>query len=166
MCDGEAVQTTQIPARAVVLLKSWSANHRPPALVPPGLGGEVRLLSFSPGEWLVVSERMDGPKLGEKLERQVRGEGIVAVDLSSAVKVLTLQGPATRAALAKGCGLDLHPERFPAGHCARTRLAQLAVIVDCVDPAPRFDLYVGRSYVKYLMSWLNDAAVELSGEAI
>lgn len=160
MRDREAVQITEMPARAVVRLKPWSPNQPSPSLVPPGLGGEVRLLSFSPQEWLVVSDRIAGPKLREHLQRNIGGEGIAAVDLSCAVKALRVEGSAARDVLAKGCGLDLHPGRFPAGHCTRTRLAQLAVIVDCTDPKPRFDLYVGRSYLKYLHAWLTDAAAE------
>jgi hypothetical protein len=35
--------------------------------------------------------------------------------------------------------------------------------VDYIDPWPRFDLYVGRSYLTYLKSWLEDAALEFGG---
>jgi sarcosine oxidase subunit gamma len=160
MRDREAVQIREIAARAVVRLKAWSPNRPSLSLVPPGIGGEVRLLSFSPGESFVVSDRLESRELSETLRRHGGGEGIAVVDLSCAVKVLALQGSLARDVLAKGCALDLHPSRFPAAHCTRTRLAQLAVIVDCIDPSPRFDLYVGRSYLKYLSAWLLDAAAE------
>jgi sarcosine oxidase subunit gamma len=62
--------------------------------------------------------------------------------------------------LSKGCGLDLHPRSFPAGRCARTRFAQIPVVLDCPDEDSRFDMYAGRSYRQYLHEWLLDAAVE------
>src|SRR5580704_549372 len=156
MRNGEAFQISEIHARAVVCLKPWSLNQLSPSLVPPGLGGEVRVLSFGPQESFMVSERIAGPKLREQLERHV--EGIAAVDLSCAIKVLRVEGLAVSEVLAKVCGLDLDPRRFPAGRCTRTRLAQLAVVVDCIEPSSCFDLYVARSHVTYLHTWLVDAA--------
>src|SRR5205814_2153583 len=111
-------------------------------------------------EWLVVSDVIEGPGLAERLRAYVAGQDLAVVDLSSAVKALCLEGHAARELLGKGCGLDLHPSAFSAGHCARSRFAQLPVIVDCTDPAPRFDLYVGRSYLNHLHAWLTDAAAE------
>jgi sarcosine oxidase subunit gamma len=62
--------------------------------------------------------------------------------------------------LSKSCGLDFHPRRFALGHCARTRFAQIPVLIDCVDALPRFELYVQKSYSHYLEDWLIDAALE------
>jgi sarcosine oxidase subunit gamma len=118
----------------------------------------VRLLRLGPGEWLAISDAIAGPTLEDRLRRHVGGQNIAAVDLSCALKALRVDGLAARELLAKGCGLDLHPNFFPAGRATRTRLAQLAVIVDCVDPTSRFDLYVGRSYLTWLRSWLVDAS--------
>jgi len=166
MPDREAVQITEIPARAVVRLKpSSQAEMSEASIMPSGLGERVRVLSFSPCEWLVVSDVIEGPRLAERLQAHVAGEAMAVVDLSCALKALWIEGPAAREVLRKGCGLDLHPRAFPAGHCTRTRLGQLAVIVDCTDPAPRFDLYVGRSYVTYLKSWLIDAAAEFRDQS-
>lgn len=157
MRNGEAFQISEIHARAVVCLKPWSLDQLSPSVVPPGLGGEVRVLSVSPQEWLIVSDRIAGPKLREQLERHVGGEGVAVVDLSCAIKVLRVEGPAVSGVLAQGCGLDLDPRRFPAGRCTRTRLAQLAVVVDGIEPSSCLDLYVGRSHITYLHAWLVDA---------
>ena len=153
----DAVAITEVGERALIRLSSWEPKSTVPSLVPPGLGGEVRVLSLGPTEWWVVSDRFDGAKLREHLEPYAGAEGIAAVDLSCAIKVLRVEGSAARELLARGCGVDFHPSRFPAGRCTRTRLAQLAVVVDCIDPAPRFELYFGRSYLKYLHAWLVDA---------
>jgi heterotetrameric sarcosine oxidase gamma subunit len=79
-----------------------------------------------------------------------------ATDASSALACFNLKGPAARTVLGMGCGLDLHREVFQAGHCARTRFANVAVIIVAVGD-DEFDLYVDRSVSKYLNDWLVDA---------
>jgi sarcosine oxidase subunit gamma len=110
-------------------------------------------------ESVALGDTVASQTLYEHTARHVCEQGIAAVNLSQRLAVLRLKGPATQAVLAKGCGLDLHPRHFPVGRCARTRFAQLPIVVDCIDATPQFDLYVGRSYLPYLISWLNDAAV-------
>jgi sarcosine oxidase gamma subunit len=46
------------------------------------------------------------------------------------------------------------------GHCARTLLAQAAVLLHLRSDAPVFELYVPRSYRDYVRSWLVAAAGE------
>jgi sarcosine oxidase subunit gamma len=67
------------------------------------------------------------------------------VDYSDRLAVIEVRGTAARALLSKGCGLDLSDRAFPARYCARTRFAQLAVILECLDDS-RFELTVARSY--------------------
>jgi len=175
MPDPDAVQITEVGKRASVRVKAWSpagisapgsaaeplaAERSAASIVPPGLEEQVRVLSFAPAEWLVVSDGIEGPRLADQLSQRVAGEGMAVVDLSCALKALRVEGPAARELLSRGCGLDLHPRTFPAGLASRTRFAQLPVIIDCTDPKPCFDLYVGRSHLNYLKSWLTDAAVE------
>ena len=57
--------------------------------------------------------------------------------------MIQLEGSAAREVVAKSCGHHLYPLGFPVGTCTRTRLAQLAVIVDFVNVKARFELYVG-----------------------
>jgi len=153
-----AVEITQAGGRAIVQLRAWGEELAPASLVPAGLGGQVRVVSFGPGEWLMVSEVIDASQLVDRVTQHVRPGLIAIVDVSCALKVIEVRGPAAVDVLSKSCGLDLHPQIFPAGRCTRTRLAQLPIIIDCRDPEPRFDLYVGRSYVDWLNSWLFDAA--------
>jgi sarcosine oxidase subunit gamma len=156
----QVLQITPVGTRAVVHLKRWSPEPTLPSLLPAGLGGEIRVLNVGPGEWYVVSDRLDGPTLHERLARYLKDDDIAAADVTCGLKALRIEGPAARKLLTRGCGLDLHPEYFPTGRCTRTRFAQLPVIVHCPDAGPRFDLYVGRSYLAYLQSWLADAAME------
>jgi sarcosine oxidase subunit gamma len=155
---GDATQITQVKNRAVVRVKSCTLPvPSTDSLVPPALGGQVRVLHLGPGEWLVVSNLLDKQTLQSQLHCHPNGQNLIAVDLSCGVHALRIEGPCSRQLLSKGCGLDFHPDVFPAGHATRTRFAQLSVIVDCTHPAPCFELYVGRSYIAFLRSWLEDA---------
>lgn len=149
--------------RVVVQLKSWAPDPPRPSLLPPDLAADVRVLTLGPTEWLAVCDRIDATRLRERLGHHLAGQGITGVDLGCGIKALRVEGAAARALLSKGCGLDLDPESFPTGKSTRTRFAQLAVVVDCVDPSPRFELYVGRSYLTWLTAWLEDAANEFEG---
>lgn len=124
------------------------------------LAGSMGVLCIGPGDWLVVSRGYTDPAVRQEIEPDAQKEGLVLVDLSDGLAGLGLRGSATRELLSKGCGLDLHPGNFPAGRCARTRFAQIPVVVACLDEDFRFELYVGRSYLQYLHDWLTDAAVE------
>ena len=162
----QSVEIIERSGLAVIRLQSWAATlgsgieRRSPTLVPPGLGDRVRILSLSPYEWLAVSDAIDGPSLHEHIWRYVAEQDIAAVDLSSATKVLRLEGIAAGEVLTRACGLDFHPQTFLAGRACRTRFAQLSAIIHCVDPSPRFDIYVDRSYLTYLRSWLQDSSLQ------
>jgi sarcosine oxidase subunit gamma len=78
---------------------------------------------------------------------------------------LRVQRPDARELLSKGCGLDLHPRFFAPDQCARTRFAQIPVVIDCLNGPSRFELYVARSHLSYLHSWLVDAAAEFDVSA-
>jgi len=158
----EGAQIIAPPDRAIIHLKSWATVPIQPSLTPPGFGGDHRVLNLSPGEWLAVSETLPNSKLTEALDRHLQNDTIAITDISNGLKTLRVEGPAARELLSRGCGLDLHPERFPPGRCTRTRFAQLSVVIHCVDAKPRFDLYVGRSFLPWLKSWLTDAAAGLA----
>jgi heterotetrameric sarcosine oxidase gamma subunit len=156
-----ASRITQVFSRALIRLTSWAPSNTLPSLVSPEFEGEIRVLAVAPSEWWVVSDRIEARKLREQLERGAAGEGMVAVDLSCAVKALRIEGSGARDVLTRSCGLELDPSRFPTRRCTRTRLAQLTVLIDCIETSSCFDLYVSRSYVTYLHTWLTDAAIGL-----
>jgi sarcosine oxidase subunit gamma len=153
------LELSAIPAGPAILhLKTWK---RAPASLPSlvsSAGAGARLLALGPAEWLMISESLDGPGLHAAVADLARSHGMAAVDLSQGMAGLKLQGAAARDVLASGCGLDLHPRAFPVGCCTRTRLAQLAVVIECTHPEPQYELYVGASYLAYLKAWLEDAA--------
>ena len=80
-------------------------------------------------------------------------------DVSDSLCALSLRGPSVRAVLAKGCGLDLHPDQFTAGQSAQSLLALSAVTLMAVaDDA--FILICSTSFAPYVQRWLADAALE------
>jgi sarcosine oxidase subunit gamma len=131
-----------------------------PSEVGATVSGGMHVLCMGPAEWLIVSTERAACTLRERIEPGLARQGLVLVDLSDGLAGLAVQGVAARDLLSKGCGLDFHPRIFPAGQCARTRFAQIPIIIDCLDEPPRFELYVARSYLHYLHAWLIDAAVE------
>jgi len=170
------VQIVERPLKGAVRLKSWDscATTDPSVLAPhlrlptevgaalagSALGAEllpaIFALCLGPGEWFLLSFEQPAQQLLAALARP--HPSAVLVDLTAALATFELSGSSTRDLLAMGCGLDLHPSSFPPGRCARTRFAQIALIVHCRG-ATRFELHVGRSYAGYLEEWLRDAAL-------
>jgi len=127
-----------------------------PSTVGATLAGASRVLCLGPAEWLVVSPNLE--QLRERYEIEARAQGIALVDFDDALTGIVVAGPAARDVLSKNCGLDLHPGAFPPGRCARTRFAQIPVVIECLDDSPRFALYCGCSYFDYLHAVVADSA--------
>jgi sarcosine oxidase, subunit gamma len=123
----------------------------------------VRSLWLGPDQWLLTAPQGATPRLLAALEHAVAGRFGAVTDLSAARAAIEVSGPEARALLATGCSLDLHPRVFAADQCARTLLARLPVILDQLDPAPRYRLLVRASSARWLVDWLIDAAQEFYG---
>lgn len=149
----------------LIEIRSWQPEHQRgqasvmldghalPTQVGVTLAAPWRVLCLAPAEWLLISEDAV-PELYQ--------QGLILTDVTDGLAVLSIQGPLAHEVLSKACGLDFEAHAFPVGHCARTRLAQVTVVVDCVSEGPAFDLYVPRSYRKYLSDWLEDAGAEFA----
>ena len=112
-----------IPAgRAILHLKTWARAPLTLADLDSDGRGGARLLALGPGEWLMMSEGINGPALHADVASLARSRGLAAVDLSDGMAGLVLGGSASRDILSAACGLDLHPNAFPVGSCTRTRL--------------------------------------------
>lgn len=116
--------------------------------------GSSRVIWLGPNAWLVVSE----DAAPDVFALVPQGAGTI-VDVSHGRAALRLSGPDVRAALAKGCMLDLHPREFPVDRCAQTAIAKIPVILDHVEPDV-FDLYCPRSYARSFWHWLTEACAE------
>lgn len=160
---------TRLPSRASVRLQV-SARALPadntivggvavPMAPNTWAGSDPIVWWIAPDAWLVQSTFED-----DDLAARVRSdcaELVCAVtDLSDALVTVALEGPDAGAVLARGCGLDLRAGSFGMQSTARTRLAQLPVLIRKAA-ASRFELVVDRAAAQYLQDWLADAAAGL-----
>jgi len=122
-----------------------------------------QVIWLGPDEW-VVDLAADGaaPRIAA-LQAAVAGKFAVVLDITAGRTCLAIRGAAAVDLLRKGCPLDLHPQVFGAGACARTILARVGVLLLCVEAGRLYHLVVDRSYADYLWHWLADAAQEFSG---
>jgi sarcosine oxidase subunit gamma len=173
-----AVTESSLPAVRVssarwlmaVRLKSWLPEHRRgneaitvagqslPRRVGATVASAMQVLCVAPGEWLVLTHQLS-TELKAQLQPALRQQGIAFTDWTDAFATFLVEGRLARTLLTKGCGLDLDAQAFPQGRCARTRFAQIPVILQCLDEA-RFELAVARSCSDYLQEWLSDATTE------
>jgi heterotetrameric sarcosine oxidase gamma subunit len=84
------------------------------------------VLCTRPERWLLLTAPA-APGAALSLWRGACAGCAAAVELSSALTVLYLTGPAVREVLARGCRLDLHADAFTAGSAASTHVAQVPV---------------------------------------
>ena len=157
---------TRLPVRASVRLQV-SVRALPATAVIGGLappqqpntwaGSDPIIWWVSPDAWLIQSAR-EGDELAAQLRADCVNLPCAITDLSDALVTIALEGPDSGAVLARGCGLDLRAGSFGAQACARTRLAQLPVLIRR-PAASRFELVVDRSAAQYLQDWLLDAAI-------
>jgi sarcosine oxidase subunit gamma len=156
-------------ACGIVRVQSWDVAARPPAALDQVVGavwpretgavasGLVEVLCIGPTDWFVIGRNPEGSELYGELGAVLTGSPLRSTDVSQGLVRIEVEGPDVREFLLKGCSLDLHPDCFPAGRCARTRLAGVPVVLWCRD-ASRFEVIVGASHREYLLAWIADAS--------
>ena len=122
--------------------------------------GHSVVLWLGPDEWLAVFPDERREEILSALRAALAPVHTAVVDVSHARAIIALAGPRARSVLQKGCHLDLHPSRFGAGNVAQSKFARCHVLLHQTDDAPAYDLYVQRSFARYLWTWLEDAAAE------
>lgn len=154
-----------------IRVQSWSDSGLPqaalaavvgapwPTVVGRSSGDRTRVLCFGPTDWLVLSDGAADAWVRD-LEEAAKGSTLSVTDVSQGLVAIEVAGVFARDLLAKACSLDVHARAFGPGVCARTRFADIAVIVHVVADGDAFHCYVSRSYVEYLLQWLTDAAAE------
>ena len=119
--------------------------------------GESGLAWMSPDELLILLP-YDG--VGEALSRiaeELAGEHHLAVNVSDARALFSLEGAGVREVLAKLTPADMHPRAFGPGDFRRTRLAQVPAAFWMVEEE-RVDLICFRSVAAYVFDLLVNAA--------
>jgi heterotetrameric sarcosine oxidase gamma subunit len=157
-----------LPQRHVQHLTFWNSEvvkggqrrrfgtHELPDRVGVVRPGRLRILCLSPVEWLLV-QGDGGETQSPSAAAASSDDSRVLTDLSAGLSVLEVSGAAVRHVLNQACSLDFDAKAFPPDHCARTRFAQIPVVIDFIQSPDRFELYVARSLSFYLCNWLEDA---------
>jgi sarcosine oxidase subunit gamma len=122
-------------------------------------GPDASVLWLGPDEWLVVGPPGGERELESQLREALRGlETTVAiVDVSANRTAIELARPDGREILERGCPIDLE-RGLRSGKCAQTLLARANVIVQQLDDAPTYRLFLRPSFADYVAAWLTDAA--------
>lgn len=132
-------------------------------------GDETLVVGSGPGEWLLIADAEDLPKLGAWLEQQAeRDPGLVSiVDVTHGRAMMRLTGHAAADVLAKLCAVDLSDSVVPDGGAFRSSVAKLAtdVVRDDAGGAatgdrPSYLLHCERSSGQYLWDAVLDAGLE------
>ncbi len=118
-------------------------------------------LWLGPDEWLLIASESESPALPAALERALAGKPHALVDVSHRDAGLEIAGPMAATALNAGCPLDLDPEAFPPGACARTLFAKCEITLWRRDAA-RFHVLFARSFAAYMSDYLDEVRRELA----
>jgi len=146
-------------------VQSWQAGVPPVVAARTQLGiewplavgtvaeGELRVLCIGPTDWIVIATTERARAVSSDLHTLAAVAGLSVVETSDALATLRLTGSDVRDVLAQGTAVDLHRRAFPAGHCVRTRFAQVPAILHCRSDGSTFECHANRSYRGHLLSW-------------
>ncbi len=110
---------------------------------------EISVRFSAPGEWLVVTGLQTPELLQQSLAALLR-ETAHCVDQSHGRVLLRLSGANSRAILAKGIGIDLHPSAFVIGSSANVLCGHISINLALVDKNS-FEIVVMRSFAESLL---------------
>jgi sarcosine oxidase, subunit gamma len=113
-------------------------------------------LWLGPDEHLLLALSSDASPIAAGLAAALAGLPHSLVDVCQRQVGVSVCGPGAAELLNSGCPLDLRPAEFPTGTCARTLLAK-AEIVLWRRSDEEFRLEAGRSFLGYVLGWLQEA---------
>ena len=123
-------------------------------------GPDAAILWLGPDEWLIEVPAAVETKIAESLENALAELHAAVVIVGDGSVTMSLAGPRAGDVLAKGMTLDLDPDQFPAGCCARSLLAKAPVLLHRPGEGLLYEITVARSFSEYASCWLRDAARE------
>ena len=125
--------------------------------------GAARICWIGPHKWWIVetdqphSAVLLADQLGDRAAVTTQGHGRTCIRLA---------GPNARDLLPKGCTLDFHFRHFSVDDCAQTTLGHVNAMINCIENASTFDLFVPRSYAVSFWEWMTDASMEFGYKVI
>ena len=120
--------------------------------------GERAIYWLGPDEWLLAVRAGTEADVEDRLRKAITGQHSV-VDVSGGHLFYNLSGPAAGCVLMKASPYDFDDRDFGPGRCVQTVFAKTTALIAGNDDHS-FDVVIRRSYVDYLMRWLEDAAAE------
>ena len=167
----DALRLTVLPSRTVIQLRlaigasktigTLKIAGRPvPQAMNSWSGDDPVICRIAPDTWLLLSSLHEAAELLDAVRTACARKPSAITDLSDAHVTIALDGPRAAEVLARGCGIDFAPAAVGLDACARTRLAQLPVVVRRVTQE-RFECVVDRSAAQYLYDWMQDATADL-----
>jgi len=167
----DALRLTIQPLRTILRLQLGARSQKTvaalriagrslPVAINTWMGDDPVFLRIAPDTWLVESTLHEASDLVPAVRTGCGRRSFAVTDLSDAFVTIGVEGALAPALLARGCGLDLAPVTFGNSACARTRLAQLPVVMRRVT-SERFECHVDRSAAQWLYEWMEDAAAGL-----
>ena len=118
-------------------------------------GCEPQNIWIGPDHWLLVSRSRSARSLINTCHETLGDLLFNAVDHSAGLAVFRVAGNGSRQLLASGCGIDVRAGKLGVGECRRIRLARIPAVV-AVSGDDQLDLYVDRSYAKYMRNWFEE----------
>ena len=147
----------QLGARSQKTVASLRVAGRPlPVAMNTWSGEDPVFMRIAPDTWLIESALHEAPDLLTAVRTGCGRRAFAVTDVSDASVTIAVEGTLAAALLARGCGLDVSAETFGQFACARTRLAQLPVVLRRVT-SERFECLVDRSAAEWLYGWIEDA---------
>jgi heterotetrameric sarcosine oxidase gamma subunit len=132
------------------------AGRSLPVAMNAWMGDDPVFMRVAPDTWLIESALHDAADLMPAVRTGCGRRSYAVTEVSDTLVAITVEGTLAVALLARGCGLDFSPAAFGNAACARTRLAQLPVVLRRVS-SERFDCLVDRSAAQWLYDWMEDA---------
>lgn len=114
-------------------------------------GHEPWALWLAPDQWMLASDFQSADSLIGLCREALGGLTYSATTASAALTAFRFEHNKAGALLAMGSGLDF--DKLTPGTCARTRLARVPVVIVPLRHEV-YELYVDRSYARYLHDWM------------
>ncbi len=163
----DALRFSILPLRTVLRLQLGARSQKTaaslrvagrslPVAMNTWSGEDPLFMRIAPDTWLIESALHESADLLPAVRTGCGRRAFAVTDVSDASVTIAVEGTLAAALLARGCGLDVSAETFGHFACARTRLAQLPVVLRRVT-SERFECLVDRSAAQWLYDWMEDA---------
>jgi len=119
--------------------------------------GESGIAWMSPDELLLLVPHSEADAIVAKIDAALKGTHFLAVNVSDARAMISVQGAGAREVLARVCPADLRAKSLGAGEMRRTRLAQVPAAIWTQDGTD-FNVICFRSVAGYVFDLLANAA--------